>query len=86
MEENKNAYRLLVGVEGKRLLGRTRRGCIDRIKIDFLEMIFGVVNWIDLAQDRYKWRALVNAGMNFRIPINAWKLPGGCTTCDLSSG
>jgi hypothetical protein len=45
-----------------------------------------VVDWIGLAQDRYRLRALVNAVMNLPVPYNAGKLPSGCTTCGLSSG
>jgi hypothetical protein len=41
---------------------------MDNIKIDLLEMGLNVVDWIGLAQDRYKWRALVNAVMNLRVP------------------
>jgi hypothetical protein len=44
------------------------------------------VDWIDVAQDRYRWSALVNAVMNLRVPYNAGSLPSGCTTCGLSSG
>jgi hypothetical protein len=62
MGEKRNAYRLLVGKsEGKRPLGRRRRGWVDNIKIYFLEISWGGVVWIGLAQDRDKWRALVNA-------------------------
>jgi hypothetical protein len=69
MGEKMNVYRLLVGKpEGKRPLGRPRRGWIDTIKKDLLEIGVNVVNWIDLAQDRYRWRALVNSVMNFRVP------------------
>jgi hypothetical protein len=60
--ENRNAYRLLVGKpEGKRPLGRPRRRSVDNIKMDRLEIGWGGVAWIGLAQDRDKWRALVNA-------------------------
>jgi hypothetical protein len=60
---------LLVGKpEGKRPLGRPRRRWIDNIKIDLLEIGLGVVDWIGLAQNRYRWRALVNSVMNLRVP------------------
>jgi hypothetical protein len=67
--EIRNVYRLLVGMpEGKRPLGRPRRRWIDNIKMDLLEIgLFGV-DWTGLAQDRYRWRALVNAVMNPRVP------------------
>jgi hypothetical protein len=66
--EKKNAYRLLVGKpEGKRSLGRPRRRWVDNIKIDLLEIGWGRVNWIGLAQDRDKWRALMNVVMNLRV-------------------
>jgi hypothetical protein len=51
-----------------------------------LEMGLSVVASISLAQDRYRWRALVNAVKNLRVPRSAGKLPSGCTTGDLSSG
>jgi hypothetical protein len=71
MGEKINAYRLLVGKpEGKRPLGRPRhtRRWVDNIKMDLLEIGWGSVDWIGLAQDRDKWRALVNAVMNLRVP------------------
>jgi hypothetical protein len=69
MGEKRNAYRLLVGnPEGKRLLGRARHKWVDNIKMDLLEIGWGGVDWIGLAQDRDKWRALVNAVMNLRVP------------------
>jgi hypothetical protein len=87
MGEKRNAYRLLVGKsEGKRPLGRPRRRWIDNMKMDLLEIGLSVVDWIGLAQDTYRWRALVNAVMNLRVPSNAGKLPSGCTFCGLSSG
>jgi hypothetical protein len=65
MGEKGNVYRLLVGKpEGKRPLGRPRRRWIDNIKMDLLEIGLNVVEWIGLAQDRYRWRALVNLVMN----------------------
>jgi hypothetical protein len=45
-----------------------RRGWINNIKMDLLEIGLSVVDWIDLAQDRYRWRALVNSVMNLRVP------------------
>jgi hypothetical protein len=54
--------------------------------MDLLEIGLNVVDWIGLAQDRYRWRALVNSVMNLQVPQNAGKLPSGCTTCGLSSG
>jgi hypothetical protein len=69
MGEKRNVYRLLVGKpEGKRPLGRPRRRLIDNIKMDLLEIRLSVVDWIGLAQDRYRWRALVNSVMNLRVP------------------
>jgi hypothetical protein len=69
MGEKSNVNRLLVGKpEGKRPLGRPRRRWIDNIKMDLLEIGVNVVEWIGLAQDRYKWRALVNSVMNLRVP------------------
>jgi hypothetical protein len=54
--------------EGKRLLGRSRRRWVDNIKMDLLEIGWGDVGLIGLAQDRDKWRALVNAVMNLLVP------------------
>jgi hypothetical protein len=63
----RNAYRLLMGKpEGKRL-GRRRRRRVDNIKIDLREIRWDCIEWIDLAQDRDQWRALVNAVMNLRV-------------------
>jgi hypothetical protein len=62
-------YRLLVGKpEGKRPLGKPRHRWIDNIKKDLLEIGLSVVDWIGLAQDRYRWRALVKAVLNLRVP------------------
>jgi hypothetical protein len=69
MVEKENAYRILVGKrEGKRPLERPRRRWEDNIKMDLREIGWGGMDWIDLAQDRNQWRALVNTVMNFRIP------------------
>jgi hypothetical protein len=69
MEEKRNAYRILVGKpEGKRPLGRPRRMWVDNIKINLSEVGWGGRDWIDIAQDRDQWRALVNTIMNIRVP------------------
>jgi hypothetical protein len=69
MGEKRNVYRLLAGKpEGKRPLGRPGRRWIDNIKMYLLEIGLNVVDWIGLAQDRYRWRALVNSVMNLRVP------------------
>ena len=62
-------YRVVVGkAEGKRPLGRPRRRWEDYIKMDLQEMGCDGVDWIELAQDRDRWRALVTAAMNLRVP------------------
>jgi hypothetical protein len=67
MGEKKNAYRLLVGKpEENRLLGRPRRRWVDNSMMNLLEVRWGDVDWIGLAQDR--WRALANSVLNLRVP------------------
>jgi hypothetical protein len=74
-EEKKNAYRILVGKpEGKGPLGRPRRRWGNNIKMDLREIQGNGMDWIDLAQDRAQWRALVNTVMNLRVPQNAGNL------------
>ena len=66
--ERKGAYRILVGKpEGRRPLGRTRRRWQDSIKMDLRDVGWGGMDWIDLAQDRDRWRAVVNAVMNLLV-------------------
>jgi hypothetical protein len=67
LREKWNGYMILVGKpEGKRPLGRPRRRWVDIIKMDFREIELSGLEWINLAQDRDQWRALVNMVMNLR--------------------
>jgi hypothetical protein len=59
---------------------------MDNIKLDLLEIGLSVVDWIGLAQDRYRWRALMNSVIEPSGSIKCWELPNGCTICGLSSG
>ena len=69
MGEGRGVYRVLVGKpEGKRPLGRPRRRWENNIKMDLQEVGCGGMDWIEPAQDRGRWRALVNAVMNLRVP------------------
>jgi len=68
MGEGRGVHRVLVGKpEGKRPLGRPRRRWEDSIKLDRRE-VGGGEYWMELAQDRYRWRVVVNTGMDFRVP------------------
>jgi hypothetical protein len=68
MGEERGVYRVLVGtLRVKRTLGRPRRRWEDNIRMDLQEVGFGGMDWIGLAQDRDRWRALVNAVMNLRV-------------------
>jgi hypothetical protein len=68
MGEMINAYIFVGKPEGNRQLGRSRRRCEDNIRIDLREIGSEVVHWVHLAQDRDKWRAVVNTVMNLWIP------------------
>ena len=69
MGEGRVVYRVLVGKpEGRRPLGRPRRRWEDNIKMDLGKVGCGYVDWMELAQDRDRWRALVSAVMNLRVP------------------
>jgi hypothetical protein len=68
MGEERNVYRVLMGKpERKRPLGRPRRRWEDGIRMDFREIGWGSEDWIQLAQDRDRWRAVVNTVMNLRV-------------------
>jgi hypothetical protein len=71
--------------EGRRPLGRPTRRWLDNIRIDLVEVGWGDVVWIGLAQDRDRWKALVNSVLNRRVTWNAGKLSSVQTTRDLSS-
>jgi hypothetical protein len=69
MGEERGAYRVLVGKqEGKRPLGRPRRRWVDNIIMDLQEVGCGYGDWIELAEDRDRWRTLVSAVMNLWVP------------------
>ena len=68
MGEKRRVYRILVGKpEGKRPLGRPRRRWEDNIKMDLQDVGGGGGDWMELAEDRDRWRALVSTVMNFRV-------------------
>jgi hypothetical protein len=67
--EKLNAYRILVGKpEGNKPIGRPRRRWVDSVELDLSEIELDGTDWIDVAQDRDQWRALVNMVMNLRVP------------------
>jgi hypothetical protein len=67
--EKRNVYRVLVGKpEGKEPLGRLRRRWVDNIKMDHRDVVWGSIDWIDLAQVRDQWRAFVNTVRNLQVP------------------
>ena len=79
MGEGRVVYRVLVGKPG-----RPRRGWEDNIKLDIQEVECGCMDWIELAQDRDRWRALTNAVMNFRIPKNTGNFLTSCKPVSFS--
>ena len=69
MGEERGLHRVLVGkTEGKGPLGRPRRRWEDNIKMDLQEVVGGCRDWMELAQDRERWQALLSTVMNFRVP------------------
>ena len=69
MEESRNAFKILTGKPtGKRPLGRPRRRWEDNIRMDLEEIGINAGNWVDSAQDRNYWRALVNVTLNLQVP------------------
>ena len=69
MEEGRSAFKILTGKPtGKNPLGRPRHRWEDKIIMDLEEIGINAGNWVDSAQDKNYWRALVNAGLNLRIP------------------
>ena len=79
MGEERGLYRVLVGKpEGRRSLGRPRRRWMDNIRMDLQEVGCGYMDWIGLAQDRDRWRTLVSAVMNLRVPWNAGNFLTSC--------
>ena len=92
MGEERGGYEVLVGKpEGRRPLGRPRRRWVDNIMMDLQEVGCGHVDWIGLAQDRDRWRKLVSAVMNLRVPGNEGNFltsckPGSCSGRTLHHG
>jgi len=70
--------------EGRIPLGRPRRRWEDNIKMDLQDVRCGGMEWIELTQDRDRWRTLVTAVMNLRVPYNAGNFLTGCKTVSLS--
>ena len=78
-------YRVLLGKpEGKRPLGRPRRRWVDKIRLDLQEVGCGYMDWIELAQDRDRWRTFVSAVMNLRVPQNEGNFLTSCKPVSFS--
>ena len=85
MGEERGMYRVLVGKpEGRRPMGRSRRRWVDDIRTDLQEVGCGYMDWIGLTQDRDKWRTLVSAVMNLRVPWNAVNFLTSCKPVSFS--
>jgi hypothetical protein len=69
VEEGRNAFKISTDAPaGKRLLGRPRARWVDNIRMDLKQICINKRKWVDLAQDRDYWRAIVNAALNLRVP------------------
>ena len=85
MGEGRGVYRVLVEKpEGKRPLGRRRRRWVDNIRMDLQDVGCGYMDWIGLAQDRERWRTLVSAVMNLRVPRNTGNFLTSCKPISFS--
>ena len=85
MGEGRGVYRVLVGrPEGRRPLGRPRHRWEDNFRMDLREVGCGCVDWMELAQDRDRWRALVSAVINLRVPQNAGNFLTSCRPVSFS--
>jgi len=85
MGERRGAYRVLVGKpDGRRPLGRPRHRWEDNFETDLREVGCGGEDWIELAQDRGRWWALVNAVMDLRVPLNVGNFLTSCNPVSLS--
>ena len=85
MGEERGVYRVLLGkLEGRRPLGRPRRRWVDNIRMDLQEVGCGYMDWIGLTQDRDRWRTLVSAVMNLRVPWNAGNFLTSCKPVSFS--
>jgi len=85
MCEEKGVYRVFLGkLEGKRTLGRPRPRWVDNIRMDLQEVGCGYMDWIEVAQDRDRWRKLVSAVMNLRVSWNAGNFLTSCKPVSFS--
>ena len=85
MGEERGVYRILLGkTDGRRPVGRPRRRWVDNIRMDLQEVGCDYMDWIGLAQDRDRWRTLVSAVMNLRVPRNLGNFLTSCKPVSFS--